>query len=89
MLKQNHNRARMIFLKAQHIAVVRAAPAVDGLVRVANHVQAIMNGGKQLHNTVLHKIGVLKFVHQHMLELALATLEGFGHALEQLRGMQQ
>ena len=89
LLKQNHKRTRMIFLKAEHVAVVRTAPAVNGLIRVAHHIQAIVNGRQQLHNAVLHKIRVLKFVYQHMLKLALAALERFRHPLEQLRSMQQ
>lgn len=53
----------------------RAAPAVDRLVVVADHHQAVATLAKQAQPGVLHGVGVLELVHQNMPEAFLIMRE--------------
>jgi hypothetical protein len=55
--------AREILGKAQDDAGIGAAPAVDGLVVVADDAQIGMISGEQAQQIVLHVVGILIFVH--------------------------
>ena len=67
-----------------------AAPAVDRLVVVTYHHQARRLAGDQAQPGVLHGVGVLKLVHQHVTEACLILLaQGVVVAPELQRAQQQ
>ncbi|MNE64630.1 hypothetical protein D3C80_1600510 [compost metagenome] len=52
-----------------------APPAVNRLVVVAHHHQAVATFSQQTQPGVLHGVGVLEFVYQHMTEAPLVVLQ--------------
>ena len=67
LLQQHHARLRIILTKAHHIAIVRAAKAVDGLILVAHHKQVALTIRlirQQPQHLILRSVGVLKLIHQ-------------------------
>ena len=67
----------------------RAAPAVDRLVVVADHHQALATLGQQPQPGVLDGVGVLELIHQHMAEASLVVLEQAGVVAPQIQRTQQ
>jgi len=61
-------RAGEVLLERQHVPHVRAAPAVDRLVVVAHDAEVPVLGGELLHEPILGRVGILEFVHQHVIE---------------------
>ena len=61
-------RARVVEQEALHVLDLGAAPAVDGLVVVADHEHAAAVAGEQAHEAVLDRVGVLEFVDQDFAE---------------------
>ncbi len=72
-LQADDFRAGKVVLEAQDVVHLRAAPAVDGLVVIAHHAHIAAAPRQQLQPEILHRVGVLIFVHQHVFE-ALAIL---------------
>jgi len=74
--------------KAEQDANIGAAPAVNGLVFVANHADVVVRADQQTKKIVLHAIGVLIFVDVDVLEAALplfADRDGFAQKLFAVR----
>ncbi|MNM52321.1 hypothetical protein D3C81_633980 [compost metagenome] len=66
-----------------------AAPAVNRLVVVADHHQAVATLGQQSQPGVLHGVGILELVDQHMAEAPLVVFEQAGVVAPQVQGAQQ
>ncbi len=88
-LEPHDARLGIVLLEVEDVADVGAAPGVDRLVRVAHHAQVAVLAGELVHQLVLHAVGVLVLVHQHVLPAAAVVLEHLGEALEELHGLQQ
>jgi hypothetical protein len=58
----------MIVFEIQDVADVGPAPAVDRLILVAHHGDAAGAVGQEAHEAVLHVVGVLELVHEHVIE---------------------
>ena len=91
LLQQDHLGIGVIFLEAQQVAVIGAAPGVDGLVGVADHEDVAVEGGHMLEQLVLRQVGILELIHQHVLEApgvpfthGLVRLEEHGDPEEQV-----
>jgi hypothetical protein len=67
----------------------RAAPAVDRLVVVAHHHQAVATLGQQAQPGVLHGVGVLELVHQNVPEALLIVRQQARVIAPQVEGAQQ
>ncbi|RMR60167.1 hypothetical protein ALP84_05238 [Pseudomonas cichorii] len=68
---------------------LRATPAINGLVVIAHHHQAVAALGQQSQPGVLHGVGVLEFVHQHMAEAPLVVRQQAGMIAPQVQRTQQ
>ena len=75
--------------KIMHVAHIRAAKAVDGLVIIANAEKARLLARKQLQPAVLQDVGVLKFVDQNVRKAHLVVLAQRLVVGEQLKAAQQ
>ena len=81
--------AGVVLAEALDVLDARAAPAVDGLVVVADDEDRIARAGQQPQPGVLNCIGVLEFVDQHVAEAALVVGEDLGAIAPQFVGAQQ
>lgn len=91
----------VVLLQADHLGVGEvvaelldvldpcATPAVDRLVVVTDHHQAVAALGKNPQPGVLHGVGVLELVHQDMAEAPLVVLEHAGMVAPEVQGAQQ
>ena len=71
--RQTHGLQRgHIGAQAVKAGRVRAAEAVDGLIRVADDEQALSSRAPVAHEGALHSVDVLKFVHQQVVEAAVS-----------------
>ena len=61
-------RARVVALEVEDVADVGAAPAVDRLILVADDGDAAGAPRQAAHQPVLHAVGVLELVDQHVIE---------------------
>ncbi len=61
----------ILLFKAQNILNGRAPEAVDALIVVAYHADVFVPACKQRGQQILHVVGVLVFVHQHIAEFLL------------------
>ena len=68
MLQLDDAGARVVAFEIQDVADVGPAPAVDRLILVADDGDAARAVGQKTHEAVLHVVGVLKFVDEHMIE---------------------
>jgi len=68
LFQQNGLGVLEVALKALDVAIIRAAPAVDRLVFIANHIQIAVLLRQAAQNGILGEVGILKFVHQNVLE---------------------
>ena len=68
---------------------LRAAPAIDRLIVVAHHHQALAALGEKAQPGVLHGVGVLELVDQDMAEATLVMLQQAGIVAPQVEGTQQ
>ena len=73
LLQPHQLGAREILEEVLHVAHVGAAPAVDGLVVVADGADVAVRA-QQADQLVLRPVGVLELVHQHEGELGLVEL---------------
>ena len=64
----DHFGVGKILFKIEDVADVRPAPAVDGLVVVADHAEVALLAREQAHQFVLRGVGVLILVHQYVVE---------------------
>jgi hypothetical protein len=74
-LQPDHRGARKVVLEAQDVVDLRAAPAVDRLVVVADAAQVLALLGEKPEPQVLGDVGVLVLVHQHVAEAVLVLLQ--------------
>ena len=77
-----------LLLEIENVLDVRAAPAVDGLVFVADHADVAVRT-EQLHQLVLRAVGVLVLVDQQVTVLAVVALAYLGRGFEQTYGFEQ
>ena len=71
LLELNDLGVREILFKIQNIADIRAAPAVDGLVVVADHTKISALLGQQAYKHILRVVGILILVYMNVAELSL------------------
>ncbi len=83
LLQLDHLQRRKILRQALEVVQRGAAPAVDGLVVVADGGEVRARAHQQLEQLVLGGVGVLVFVDQHMAELRLPARAHLGLALQQ------
>ena len=76
-LQFEYLRRRKLLFELQNVFYPRAAPAVDGLIVVADGEQVAVHGGKQPHDFELHFVGILKFVHHDVAEFAAEAFARF------------
>ncbi len=81
LLERDHLQARVVGRQALQVLDRRAAPAVDALVVVADRGEAAARPGDQLHQLVLHAVGVLVFVDQDVARAVRATRRARRRAL--------
>jgi len=72
-----------------HILDLRAAPAVDRLIVVSDHEQLIPVAGKQAHQGILQRIGVLELIDQNMSEALLVVGASGVIVAQKFEGAQQ
>ena len=63
--RHSHSALKALF-KFKDVSNVRAAPAIDRLIRIAHHADIPMPAGDVARNSKLRAIGVLVFVDQHI-----------------------
>ena len=63
-------------------ALVGATPGIDGLIRITNDINRSRWGNKQPHQSILHIIRVLVFIHEDMGEFPLPTFFDFWNLLQ-------
>ena len=68
-LQQDHLRVGEEFFKLQDVRHLGTAPAIDGLVVVADHANVIRRSHQLLQQTHLQGVGILKFINGHTLVL--------------------
>ena len=89
-LQADHLRARIVALERKDVIDLRAAPAIDRLVVVADAADIVARFGQQLQPLVLGDVGVLILVHQDIDEAAAILLQHVGILAQHLdRGEQQ
>ncbi len=79
-----NDRAGMPLRKVDDVAKVRAAPRVDALRIVTHDHDVAAARREQLDQVALDLVGVLVFIDQYELELALVMLADIGRFLHQL-----
>ena len=89
LLQLNYGCIGKILFKIQNIADIRAAPAIDGLVVVAHHAQVAAFTGNQAHQLILGVVGILIFIHMHILKAALIVFQHRRMLHKQLQGFDQ
>ena len=75
MLQPDHMRAGEILLETQDVVHFRAAPAIDGLVVVADAADVVVPLREQPQPEILRDVRVLILVHQDVGEPAVILLE--------------
>ena len=88
-LQPDHGRAGKIALEAQDVVDLRAAPAVDRLVVVADAADVLVPLREQPQPEILRDVGVLVFVDQHVAEAALEIGEHVGLLAEEPQAFEQ
>ncbi len=73
----------IVFLEAQDVAEIRAAPRVDRLGHVSDDGEVLARLGEQPHEEVLDAVGVLILVNENVLKPSLPPAEDFRLALQQ------
>ncbi len=68
-------RAGKIFLKTQDVADFRAAPAIDGLILIADDANVFVFLREQAQPQILRDVRVLIFIHQKIVKAVLVLFE--------------
>ena len=89
MLKLHCFSLRPIALEIQDIADIRATPAVDALIVVANDHKVAAHLGEQLGDGILCAVGVLIFVHHDVAKTLAICLDDVRILLEQMIRVEQ
>src|SRR3546814_8382418 len=66
-----------------------SAKLVDRLIPVSHDADVAVGLGEEQDQLVLHRVGVLVLVDQHVLEAALVVLEQVWAALQELHGVAE
>ena len=74
---------REMLFHVEQVGDLRAAPAVNALVVVADHAQVAMLLRQRLDELELRGVGVLVFVHHHVAVLRAAGLQRVGMLAEE------
>ena len=85
LLERDDLERRVVGRQALEVLQRRAAPAVDALVVVAHRGEEALRTDQGLEQRVLHGIGVLHLVDQHMAEALLPARRHLGVAAQQLQ----
>ena len=75
LLELDDLRIRKVLFKVQNVADIRAAPAVDRLIVVADDAEVAALLCQQAHEHILRVVGILILVHVDIAELALIRLQ--------------
>src|SRR6202012_5874946 len=78
LLQADGLRAREVVEELLHVFDFRPAPAVDGLVVVADDEGLARAAGKDAYPRVLQRVGVLEFVDEQVAPAILVVLEYLG-----------
>ena len=89
LLELHDLRVRVVALEIEDVADVRAAPAEDALVVVADDREVLPEAGEVSQQNVLRSVGVLIFVDQDVLVALLPFLQSLIARLEQPADQQQ
>ncbi|MPN10536.1 hypothetical protein SDC9_157831 [bioreactor metagenome] len=89
LLQQDLLTFREVFFKAQHIAVIGAAPAVNGLVFIAHHKYVAVKRRQVDQQLILGQVGILELVYQHVFEAVGVFVANFGVFAQQARSPEQ
>ncbi|HET9775434.1 MAG TPA: hypothetical protein VFP77_02570, partial [Gemmatimonadaceae bacterium] len=79
----NLGRVRIVAFEVENVPNVRLAPAVDRLIRITDDADVVMLGCQRAHEEILHAVGVLIFVDQHVAKPVLIALECVGDLFEE------
>ena len=88
-LEAHDHRARKIALEAQDVVDIRAAPAVDRLVVVADAAEIAAASREKPQPQILDDVGVLILVDEHVAEATLERREDVGVLPEEPEGFEQ
>ncbi len=88
-LQLHDSRAGKVARKTQQNRDVRAAPAVDGLVFIADDTQVVFRPSQQPQQVVLHAVGVLILVDVDVLKTGLPLFAHCRHFSKQAHRAQQ
>ncbi len=86
LLEPDHGGVGVVPLETENIAYLRAAPAIDGLVVVPHHAQVAAAVGQQAGQLVLHRVGILKLIHQHVAKTLLPASQDIFFVAQQMHG---
>jgi hypothetical protein len=85
----DHLGAGEILFKAQDVGHFGAAPGIDRLVVVAHHADVLVHLRQQAQPQVLHRVGVLIFVHHDIAEAVLPAFQHIAVLAEDRQHVQQ
>ena len=89
LLQQHHLRRWVLFTEPVDVAVIRAAPTIDGLVAVADDKDVAMPFCQQIEQRVLRHVGVLELIDKDVLIPLLIRRQHVGTFLQKQDGVHQ
>ena len=89
LLEADDLGAREVLLEVEDVADVGAAPGVDRLIRIAADRQVLVERGEVPDEQVLHPVGVLVLIHEHVPEAAGVAVANPGVVVEQVEDLEQ
>ena len=89
LLQLDHLGIRIILFKFQDIADIGPAPAINGLIVVADHAQIMGFSRQQPYKLILRQVGVLVLVHMDVAKPPLIILEHRRMVDQQLERLEQ
>ncbi len=89
VLLQLEDRRAEVAAEVLHVLDAGAAPAIDGLVVVADDERRARLAADQLDPVVLHAVGVLELVHQHVPEAMAVEVGQLRLVADHLEAAQQ
>ena len=89
LLQLDDHSVRIVLLKIENVADIRAAPAVDALVVIADNADIAAVLRKQLDQRILGEVGVLILVHVDVAELVAVALQNGRMIRKQLQRFHQ
>ncbi len=87
LLQPDNLHTGKILLELQDVADIGAAPGIDRLVVIPHHAQVAALSGQQADQMILHRVGVLVFIHQNPLETLPVITADFREAGQQAHGL--